>query len=759
MSAWRRASLNDASLRLAEARASRFGRLGHFASRHFRLIIGLWLIAFVASIPILLRVEEPLKVGGFSSDQTEAAEARRIVERELSGSASQLVVVYTSRGPAITDPAVQAQFVRAVEAFRGHPRVQDIILPTDNPSFISENGTTAYALVSLDLGPEESQRFVPEFEALVAEQPDLDVTLAGGPAFYADIETVSQRDLQRAELIAFPFALAALLLVFGTVVAAFIPLLVGGFGVAAVLTAIYLLANLTDLSIFVLNLATMLGLGLAIDYSLFITSRFREELRRSSVDDAVAVTMATAGRAIFYSGLTVLIGLSGLTLFSFMFLRSVGLAGVVVVFFSVLAALTLLPALLRAAGHRVERLAVVKLPEESHSAHGFWARLSRRVMQRPVLVLIPTALLLVAFGAPFRHVIISSPDATILPKSTESRQGFDELVSAFGPGEISPMVVVFQSPDSVFTRENIASIRQLVTSLQADDRVTRVEGYTAFPPDVSPDQAYSLVQLQRRAAGAGIGERFGQFANKETALVLVYARSYPNSDESKELLADVRDFNPAGDLTMTVDGGTAEIVDVVAEMYGSLSLVVGFVLVATYLVLFLLFQSVFLPLKAIVMNTLSLVASYGAMVWVFQDGHLSWLLRFEPLGYVEASLPIIMFCVLFGLSMDYEVFLLSRVREEWERTRDNIESVAVGLQRSGRIITSAALIVVVVTTSFVSADVIIVKALGFGIALAVFLDATIVRALLVPATMRLMGHWNWWRPQILAKLSLPALRE
>jgi RND superfamily putative drug exporter len=298
-----------------------------------------------------------------------------------------------------------------------------------------------------------------------------------------------------------------------------------------------------------------------------------------------------------------------------------------------------------------------------------------------------------------------------------------------------------------------------VTTLQADERVSRVEGYAAFPPGVSLEQAYSLVQLQRQAAGAGIGQRFKQFANDDTALVLVYTRSYPNSDESKALLADVRNFTPAAELRMTVDGGTAEIVDVVAEMYGSLPLVVGFVLVATYLVLFLLFQSVFLPLKAILMNTLSLVASYGAMVWVFQEGHLSWLLRFEPLGYVEASLPIIMFCVLFGLSMDYEVFLLSRVREEWERTGDNVESVAIGLQRSGRIITSAALIVVVVTASFVSADVIIVKALGFGIALAVLLDATIVRALLVPATMRLMGRWNWWRPGFLSRISVPALRE
>ena len=210
---------------------------------------------------------------------------------------------------------------------------------------------------------------------------------------------------------------------------------------------------------------------------------------------------------------------------------------------------------------------------------------------------------------------------------------------------------------------------------------------------------------------------------------------------------------------MLVDGGTAEIVDVVDAMYGQFPLAVALVLLATYLVLFLLFQSVFLPLKAIVMNTLSLLASYGALVWVFQDGHLERLLRFDSLGYVEASLPIIMFCILFGLSMDYEVFLLSRVREEWERTGDNTESVALGLQRSGRIISSAALIVVVVAVSFVSADVILVKALGFGIALAVFLDATVVRALLVPATMRLMGHWNWWQPAVLKRISIPDLRE
>jgi putative drug exporter of the RND superfamily len=739
---------------------SRFSRLGAAMYRHRFLVVTLWAIAFLVSIPMLLRVEEPLKVGGFSSNRTEAARARLTVERELSGSASQLVVIFKSTDQPIGSPEEQQRIGAAVEPFRHHSHVIDVLLPSENAAQISKDGQTAYALVSLDLPAEEAQRLIPDFERLIVPQQGLQVLLAGGPAFYADIETVSQRDLQRAELIAFPFALIALLFVFGTAIAALLPLIVGGLGVAAVLMTIFGLAHVTDLSIFVLNLATMLGLGLAIDYSLFITSRFREELPQSeSVERAVERTMATAGRAIFFSGLTVLIGLSGLIMFDFMFLRSVGIAGVVVVFFSVLAALTLLPALLSIAGTNVERWAVIRRSPEDHHRHGFWARLSRDVMKRPVLILIPTALMLLAFGAPFRHVNISSPDATILPRSTDSRKGFDDLVSAFGPGEISPMIVVFQSPTTMFSPDNVAAIHQLVVDLQQDQRVVRVDGYAAFPQQVTDEQAYALVQVQRRAAASGLGARFDQVANDRTAMVLVYTEAYPNSVESKQLLSKIREFPVGGDMTMLVDGGTAEIVDVVNAMYSAFPLAVGFVLLATYIVLFLLFHSVFLPLKAIVMNTLSLFASYGALVWVFQDGHLERLLRFESLGYVEASLPIIMFCILFGLSMDYEVFLLSRIREEWDRTGDNTEAVALGLQRSGRIISSAALIVVVVAISFVSADVILVKALGFGIALAVFLDATIVRALLVPATMRLMGHWNWWHPSFLARLAIPDLHE
>jgi RND superfamily putative drug exporter len=736
---------------------SRFGVLGAAMHRRRYVVVAIWAIGFALSLPILLRVEEPLKVGGFSSDKTEAARARSVIQERLGAGASQLIVTFHSAQEPVDSDEHRARIDDVLGRFVGNPHVIDIVPPSENAAQISQDRRTAYAIVSLDLPSEQAQELMPEFRRLVSAEDGLEVLLAGGPAFYADIETVSQDDLQRAELIAFPFALLALLFVFGTIVSALLPLAVGGLGVAAVLTAIFAVAHVTDLSIFVLNLSTMLGLGLAIDYSLFITSRFREELpRASSTEAAVERTMATAGRAIFFSGLTVLIGLSGLMLFDFMFLRSQGIAGVIVVFFSVAAALTLLPALLGIAGQNIERWAVVPRSPERSDRAGFWAALSRKVMLRPIMVLIPTVILLITLGAPFRHVNISSPDATILPDSTESRQGFDLLVEAFGPGEISPLLIVAQSPTSMFDRENIMAVRRLLQMVQGHPGVARVEGFAAFDSAITDQQAVALVRLQQRL---GTNSRFAQFATESTGLILVYPRSYPNSDQSKALLDLIRGSDPGGDFSILVDGGTAEIVDVVDEMYLEFPRAIGLVLLATYIVLFLLFQSVFLPLKAIVMNTLSLLASYGALVWVFQDGHLERWLRFESLGYVEASLPIIMFCILFGLCMDYEVFLLSRVREEWERTGDNTESVAIGLQRSGRIISSAALIVVVVAISFVSADVILVKALGFGIALAVFLDATVVRALLVPATMRLMGHWNWWRPRLLSRGFLPEIRE
>ncbi len=730
-----------------------FRRLARFAIRHGWAVLIAWLILVAVSAPFALQAHDPLKVGGFSSDDTEAARGRIALEEKLDYSPSTLIVVYESDTLDADDPRFLDQVTASLEHVDELSFVEDIILPTVDASLISGSGDIAYAIVGLDLPPEEAQRDVPEFEAAMVPQPDIEYLIAGGPAFYNDIETASQRDLQRAEMIALPVALLALLVVFGTVVSAMVPLVTGAAGVAVVLMVIYWLAHAADLSIFVLNLATMLGLGLAVDYALFITSRFREELHRNGGDVEAAVERAvdTAGRAVFFSGMSVLIGLAGLMLFPLMFLRSVGVAGVVVVAISTLASLTLLPALLAVLGPRVEslslgRLGGVALGGDRADEHGSWYRIAHFVMRHPVIVAAITLTILISLGLPFRHANISSPDATILPEDLPSRQGFDLLSAEFSGGEISPFLLVMEFADAMPEADRVALVDRFETLLARDDRIERVQGPTSYLEQIAGLPANQRLQIREVLEASGVDTQLRRFWSDDAAVIFAYPEKTANDPDNKALLAQLRSIPDTPEVTVLVTGCTAEIVDVVEVIYDRFWLAGGFVVVMTYSILLILFRSIVLPLKAIFLNIMSILASYGALVWVFQDGHLHELLRFTPQGFVEASLPVIMFCVLFGLSMDYEVFLLTRIREEWDRTGDNREAVAYGLERSGRIITSAALIVVVVTGSFVSADVVIVKALGLGIAIAVAVDATIVRALLVPATMALLGHINWWIP-------------
>jgi len=729
-----------------------FERIARASSRRPWWVIAISGALVLAALPVLSAIEAPLKVGGFSADRAEGARTTAILERELDYSPSSLVLIYTSDTQPATSGAFQDQVAASIEKMRRLPYVEDVILPSLDESLVAPSGDVAYAIIGLDLPPEEAQRYVAEAEAAILPQPDLEIIVAGAPAFYADIETASQRDLRRAEFIALPFALVALLLVFGTVVAALVPMIVGCVGVGVILLAIYWVAHVTDVSIFALNLATMLGLGLAVDYSLFVTSRFREELARNGGDvgSAVAVAGSRAGRAVFFSGTTVLIGLAGLALFPLMFLRSIGIAGVIVVAVSTLAALTLLPAVLTVIGVRIERWPIGPLASRSRedgADSGFWSRLASGVMKRPVIVALLTVGLLLGFGWPFTHANISSPDATILPEDLPSRQGYDILAAEYSGGEISPFVIVIDAADGDMTDpQNLAVIERLGDELEADPRIDRVQSALALPGIGDNLTPAARIAVRQVLETAGADTQLNRFLSDEVAVIFAYPVEPANDPRNKALLAELRDLNPPAGLELSIGGGTAEIVDVVDTIYADFPLVAAVIVVTTYLILLTLFRSLVLPVKAILMNVLSILASYGALVWIFQDGNLHGILGFTPQGFVEASLPVIMFCVLFGLSMDYEVFLLSRIQEEWERTGDNDRAVAVGLQRSGRIITSAALIVVVVTASFVSADVVLIKALGLGIALAVALDATVVRALLVPATMKLLGRWNWWIP-------------
>jgi RND superfamily putative drug exporter len=742
-------------------------RLGRFVVGHAWLVIAGWLVALVAAIPLAPRVPDALNAGGFILDDLESARAKAVLEAELGAPPSALVIVYSSETLQAGSPEFESQASATLEDVRTAPHVARVVPHLLATRQVSADRHTAYDVVFLDLPPDTSPEALPGLRERLHESEDLSVELAGGPAFYGDVQTVSEADLQRSELISLPLAALTLLVVFGSVVAAGVPLVVGGSAVVVALAIIFLVATVTPMSIFVLNLATLLGLGLGVDYSLLLTSRFREELAARSpgpdrVGDAIRATVATAGRAVFFSGLTVLLGLLGLVLFEFMILRSVGIAGAIVVALAVASALTLLPAVLTIVGLRIDRFSVRRV-DVRPQADGPWARFARRVMRHPVAVLLPTLAVIVVLGSPFLHVKFNAPDSSILPASVPSRAAFDRLRSEFGEGEFAPIVLAIRTDGSALSATNVTGLFDYSRRLAADPRVTRVEGLVDIDPRLTLDQ-YQLLY----GAPGGPPDRFAQTALAATTrgdltAFTLFTPYGPNRDEGKALVADLRradgPLRPPAGASLLVGGGAADVADVVDRVRADFPRTALFIIVSTYAVLFLLLRSVILPAKALLMNTLSIVASFGAMVWIFQDGNLSALLAFQPVGFVETTQPVILFCVLFGLSMDYEVFILTRTKEVWDRTHDNVEAVARGLERSGRIVTSAALVVVVVAGSFAFADIVLIKALGICMAIAVALDATVVRALLVPATMRLLGRWNWWLPKPLERLfarGLPA---
>ena len=724
-----------------------FERLGRWAAWRRWWVVTAWAVLLVAAVPLATQSSGALRAGGFIRQDLESARSKQLLHEELGLPEAAVAVVFYSPTLRAGEPGFEAAAGRAVADVAGAPHVVGIASHALATNQVSPDGHTAYDVVFLDLPADDSPLALPGIRAALVDPPELEVGLAGGPAFYGDVQEVSESDLQRSELISLPLA-------------------IGGAAVLIALAAIFLVASATPMSIFVLNLATLLGLGLGVDYSLLMTSRFREELAarggtREAVPDAVGATMATAGRAVFFSGLTVLLGLLGLVLFEFMILRSVGIAGALVVGFAVLAALTLLPALLAIAGPNIDRLRVRPVGATS-AEDGPWARLANRVMDRPIAVLIPTLGLLLLLGTPFLHVRFNAPDATILPDSVPSRQAFERLTDAFGPGPFAPIVLAVRTDGAATTPDNLARLYDYSRALAADPRVTRVDSLV----DVDPRLTLPQYQLLYSSPG-GPPDRFVQEAlaasTRGDLTAFTITTPYgPNEQSGRDLVRDLRAGNgsllPPTGLAVLVGGGAADVEDVVAGIAAEFPRTAVFILASTYFVLFLLLRSVLLPLKALAMNTLSIAASFGALVWIFQDGNLSAIFGTRPLGFVETTQPVILFCVLFGLSMDYEVFLLTRMREAWDRTGDNRAAVAHGLERSGRIVTSAALIVVVVAGSFAFADIVLIKALGLGIAIAVALDATVVRALLVPATMRLLGRWNWWVPARLARV-LPDIAE
>jgi putative drug exporter of the RND superfamily len=765
-----------------------FNAWGHFVYRFRWLVLVVSLALVAGSVVAILTLATSLKTSDSGAASMEATRAYNLIAAELpaqQGSTFQLIFTAKDRNLKATDPAFTAAMNQALAPLRDDPRVDKV---TTSAAFISKDGHRAFAIVSMPAGFSEALKQYPDVRGKVTSDT-FTITATGYLPINEAFNATLEHDLVRAEVIGLPLALLVLAFVFGMVLwrllrqtslrttglalaltggslaLALIPLLVGLFTIGGGVAGIYALAHRRDMSVYALNIASMIGLGVAIDYSLFIVSRFLEEVARRPVGEAVARTVATTGRAIAFSGLKVAIGVSGMLFYHSEMLTSMGLAAIAVVVTAVIYGLTFVPALLSIVGNglaaRARRRAASGAARPAtvvrHARAGIWHRLALGVMAHPWRVLLPLLAILLAVGSPFLNLRLGLTEPSALPESSEARQGWDLLTTQFPGGENTAVTVVVNYPaGNPLGGDHVARLYDYSQWLATLPNVSRVDSIATPPgPDGKPlpkEQATALYRQPAAQLPAELQTQVHQSVGAHIVSLSVLTPLTADSAGAHELVKAIRAGggpNPGGQVLVT--GDTALTIDQVTSMTRDTLPAGLFIIVATYIVLFLLLGSVVLPLKAVLMNFLSITASYGALVWIFQEGHLSNLLQFTPHS-IDPLIPVLMFCILFGLSMDYEVLLLSRMKEEYDRTGANRIAVAEGLEQTGRLITSAAAIMIFVFGGFALAQVTLIKAIGLGMAIAVAVDALVVRTLVIPATMRLLGDWNWWAPAPLARL-------
>jgi trehalose monomycolate/heme transporter len=666
------------------------------------------------------RVFSSLSNGGFDDKGSENQKAQSLLDERIGNTNADVIVLFRNPSVTVDDPAYQRTVDSVMAKFPPGVAVgTKTYWTTHSPDLVSADRHATFAAVSLR--NRDDTVAMSKYDAMreAVKGTGYTMQVGGQNGLGADLNEQVKKSISKAEMLSAPVLLILLTLVFGSVAAASLPLAVGLMAIMGSFISLRVISMATEVSVFAVNIVTILGLGLAIDYGLFMVSRFREELRRgAAVPDAVTTTMATAGRTVAVSAVTVAVSLAGLLIFPQSFLKSMGYGGISAVLVAALAALTVLPALLAVLGPRVDALAVRRRRPERE--HGFWYRLASGVMRRPVVFALPVVAVLLLLATPFLHVKWGGIDQRMEPKSAESRQVADTLQREF-PGNLDTPIVAAVSLD--------------------------------VPVDSPAGQA--ALENYSHAAGAVPGATGAQLvaARGDTAHVDVTYRGQALDPQAKDVLKEVRALpHPADVQDVLVGGSTAQVVDRLSSLGQRLPWMALVVVLATFVLLFLAFGSVVLPLKALAMNVLSLGAAFGVVTWIFQDGHLSGLLGFTPTGSVEATQPVLVLAIIFGLSMDYEVFLLSRVREQYDATGDNRLAVATGIQRTGRIITAAALLLMVVIALFSASPITFIKLIGVAMLVALFVDATIVRSILVPATMRLLGKANWWSPRPLRGL-------
>jgi RND superfamily putative drug exporter len=733
-------------------------RLGEFVARRPWRFLLLHLVLLACAVPVVPDVLPHLKGGGFEDDDAESWSTKALIETELGQGPAEIVALYRApEGSTVDDVVVLGEVLAAATRVAADPLAGavDSFYTTGAPWLVSHDRTRTVVIVTLKGAEHEKQQALPRLRALLAVEGGVTVEFTGITVINEAVASVIEHDLVQGELYALPLTLLVLLWVFRGVVAAGLPLLMGICANVAAFACLRLLTVVTEVSVFAANIVTLLALGLAIDCSLFVVTRFREELRAQALrgeDDAahaVAVAMDTAGRAVFFSGAVVALSMIALCTMPQMLIKSLGYAGVVVVCSTLLLMMFFLPAVLALLGKNVERLPLPFFARSGDARDGaFFFALAHKVMRRPVVVVVAVGALLLVLAAPFARMVPSVPDYKALPRGNPVREATESFNAQFLPNQLTPHDVVITLDGDVFSAESLGKLVALQARLEHLPGVIGVQSPFSIGDNVqAPMSRAAVVDLlltRRDRLDPTTKELLSRFLKGHLARMLVLSRESYNTTETLEQVRQIRALSVDGH-PLRVAGAPAVLVDLLQRLGDRAPFALGFVGVAMFFVLAVAFRSVVVPLKAIVMNCLSMTASFGALVWVFQDGRFADLLRYEPPHFTDATTPLVMFCLVFGLSMDYEVLLLGRVREEAVKNGGNTEdAVAVGLQRTGRTITSAALLLIVVVGAFGFSQVLTMKQLGLGIALSVLLDATVVRAVLVPATMKLLGNLNWW---------------
>ncbi len=694
-----------------------FDSLARLADSKARRVALIALAFFLLAGAIGGSVADRLDPYGAEDPATETVQAMDRLEE--AGLRIPAVIAVVEDAP-VAQPATKRRVEALEQQVRERPDVASVTgyYTTRSKAFVANDGGSTYFAIALKATEDKPwQEAGAEIADELNEEPGV---LVGGAAVAQEqVNKQVEEDLKKAELLAFPLLFLLSLLFFRSLVAAVLPLMIGGLAIIGTFLILRIASEIGSISIFALNLTTALGLGLAIDYSLFIVSRYREEIAKSGPGlEAMKRVLATAGRTVFFSSLTVSAALASLLVFPQRFLYSMGLGGALVALFAALISLTVLPAVLTLLGNRVNSGAPKFLQRRAEAdarpdEHGFWYRLSRFVQRRPIPVATLSALFLIILGLPFLQIKFNTVDPEVLPESASARQTYDTVSSEFPPYRETPIWIDVEGGGSGSAELFAAQVRQ-------------VEGVA----DVAPPQQLTpgVAALQVTSADPFI------------------------SEASQTTVKEIRNLRAPPGTTVLVGGATADFVDFQSSLTEHLPIALAIVIVATLVILFLMTGSVILPIKSLIMNFLNLSAVFGLLVVIFQDGRLEGVLDYSSPGAIEQTMPILLFAVAFGLSTDYAVFLLSRIKEARDHGASDSESVAIGLERTGRIVTAAALLFAVAMGAFATSQIIFIKENGVGTALAVLIDASIIRALLVPSLMELLGKWNWWAPAPLRKL-------